>query len=110
MMTITKLPSANLLGIGTKEPEMIFPLAIAHFDETVLNLNRERRKRLATYMILASRGWAILPVIQIMVPEIKATCVIDPVEAPGILVLVASVLSTSWAISKHSISSLIVSA
>jgi hypothetical protein len=54
--------------------EAIFPLSIAHFDETVRNLNRERRQRLATYMMLVSQGWAILPATIIIVPEIENAC------------------------------------
>jgi hypothetical protein len=54
--------------------EAIFPLSIAHFDETLRNMNRERRQRLATYMMLVSRGWAILPAAFIIEPEIENAC------------------------------------
>ena len=54
--------------------QAIFPLSIAHFDETVRNLNRERRQRLAEYMMLVSQGWAILPAPMIVVPEIENAC------------------------------------
>jgi hypothetical protein len=54
--------------------EAIFPLSIAHLDETVRNLNRERRQRLAIYMMLVSQGWFILPATLIIVPEIENAC------------------------------------
>jgi hypothetical protein len=54
--------------------EAIFPLSIAHFDETLRNMNRERRQRLATYMMLVSQGWAILPASFIFEPEIENAC------------------------------------
>jgi len=52
----------------------IFPLSITHFDETLKNLNSERRQRLAKYMILVSQGWAILPAPMIIEPEIEDAC------------------------------------
>jgi hypothetical protein len=52
----------------------IFPLSITHFDETVRNLNPSRRRRLASYMILTSKGWGILPAPTIIEPEIRNAC------------------------------------
>jgi len=54
--------------------QAIFPLSITHFDETARNVNRERRKRLAEYMVLVSQGWAILPAPFIVEPEIEDAC------------------------------------
>jgi hypothetical protein len=54
--------------------QAIFPLSITHFVETARNLNRERRQRLAEYMMLASQGWAILPASFIVEPEIEDAC------------------------------------
>ena len=54
--------------------QAIFPLSLTHLDETVRNLNRERRQRLAKYMVLVSQGWAILPAPFILKPEIEDAC------------------------------------
>jgi len=54
--------------------QAIFPLSITHFDETTKNLNRERRQRLAKYMMLVSQGWTMLPASTIIVPEIQDAC------------------------------------
>jgi hypothetical protein len=62
-------------AIRTSESgEAIFPLSVTHFDETARSMNRERRKRLAEYMMLVSQGWAILPAPFIIEPEIKEAC------------------------------------
>jgi hypothetical protein len=53
---------------------VIFPLSLMHFDETVRNLDPDRRKRLANFMILTSRGWGILPASTIIEPEIRNAC------------------------------------
>jgi hypothetical protein len=59
---------------ASKSGQAIFPLSITNFSETVRNLNRDRRKRLADYMVLVSQGWAILPAPIIVAPEIKNAC------------------------------------
>jgi hypothetical protein len=37
-------------------------------------MNSESRKRLATYMMLVSQGWAILPAPWIILPEVESAC------------------------------------
>jgi len=54
--------------------QMIFPLSITHLSETLRTLNRDRRQRLARYMVSVSQGWAILPASTIIVPEIENAC------------------------------------
>lgn len=44
------------------------------FSETIRNLNPERRKRLAEYVMLVSQGWTILPAPFIVEPEIEDAC------------------------------------
>lgn len=63
--------------------QAIFPLSLTHLDETVRNLNRERRQRLAKYMVLVSQGWAILPAPFILKPEIEDAC-LKHLGLPGI--------------------------
>ena len=49
----------------------IFPLSIAHVEETLRNLNPKRRKRLASLMINVSKGYSILPSNSIMESEVR---------------------------------------
>lgn len=59
---------------ASRSCQVIFPLSITNFTETVRNLNQDRRKRLAEYMVLVSQGWAILPAPIIVAPEITNAC------------------------------------
>ncbi len=52
----------------------LFPISLVQFDETVKNLNLERRKRLAEFMLLISKGWTILPATRIINSEIEDAC------------------------------------
>jgi hypothetical protein len=62
--------------------EAIFPLSLIHFSETVRNLNTERRKRLAKYMMLVSRGWAVLPFPMMFLPELQ-NAILREIGLPG---------------------------
>lgn len=62
---------AQIVVKKSESGHVIFPLSLIHFDETTRNLNRERRKRLAEYMMLVSQGWAILPAPFILDLEIR---------------------------------------
>lgn len=46
---------------ASDENSAIFPLSLAHFDETLHRLNKESRTRLASFMIEVSKGYTIFP-------------------------------------------------
>ena len=65
---------AQIVVKKSESGQVIFPLSLTHLDETIRNLNRERRKRLAEYMMRVSQGWAILPAPFIIDLEIEDAC------------------------------------
>src|SRR5260370_39919220 len=52
----------------------IFPISVAQLEETIKGSNPARRKRLAEFMLLVSKGWTILPATRIMSFEIEDAC------------------------------------
>lgn len=65
---------AQIVVKKSESGQAIFPLSLTHFDETIRNLNRDRRQRLAKYMMRVSQGWAILPAPFIVDLEIEDAC------------------------------------
>jgi hypothetical protein len=62
------------VSAASESGKVLFPISIVQFDETVKNLNLERRKRLAQFMLLVSKGWTILPATRIINYEIEDAC------------------------------------
>jgi hypothetical protein len=59
------------LVLKASEEGVIFPLSIIHFQETLQHLNKERRERLASFMVRVSKGYSISPCTVIMKMEIR---------------------------------------
>ncbi len=58
----------------SKSGNAILPISVAQLEETIKNSNPARRKRLAEFMLLVSKGWTILPAPRIMSFEIEDAC------------------------------------
>ncbi|MCJ7816961.1 MAG: hypothetical protein MUP55_03845, partial [Candidatus Aenigmarchaeota archaeon] len=56
---------------ASESGKAIFPLSVAHLEETLKNSSQERRKRLIDFMIKVSDCYTILPYINLMDYEVE---------------------------------------